>query len=67
MTNREFLEKLNDYNFASVIVSLVIVNMELCQILGRNAYETDKMIREKTAKWLKKERKGVKNEKNNRN
>ena len=60
MTNREFLEKLNNYNFASAIVTLVIVNMELCQILGRNAYETDRMIREKTAKWLKKEKKVIK-------
>ena len=57
MTNREFLEKLNNYNFASVIVSLVIVNIELCQVLGRNAYETDRMIREKIKKWLEKEKK----------
>ena len=56
MTNREFLEKLNNDNLASIMLSLITASIAKYHKYGQNPYETDRIIREKRSKGLEKER-----------
>ena len=56
MTNREFLEKLNNDNFASMMISLVSAGVAKYHKYEQDPYEMERLIRETISKWLEKER-----------